>query len=260
MEYNPLMKTALTIAGSDPTGGAGLQADLRVFHALGVHGLSIPAALTAQSTSEVQDIWPVERGFFERQLTTLLSDIRPDALKTGMLYSVHVVEHAAQAMRKHELKNLVIDPVSVSSTGASLVEEGMLDALKAELFPLARLITPNVYEASIFTGMKVESPEEMEAASVELMKLGPGAVVVTGGHLENLTLDVYYDGGSFQRLETRKIGGDYHGTGCVFSAAITAYLAHGHTPLEAVRRAKNVIQEAVRGAFHPGLGMGILRV
>lgn len=254
------MKTALTIAGSDPTGGAGLQADLRVFHALGVHGLAIPAALTAQSTGEVRDVLPVERDFFERQLETLLSDIRPDALKTGMLYSARIVELVAEAIRKHELKNLVIDPVSVSSSGTSLVEEGMLDALKAELFPLARLITPNVYEASIFTGMKVESPEEMEAAAVQLRKLGPEAVVVTGGHLENLTLDVYHDGGGFQRLESRKIGGDYHGTGCVFSAAIAACLALGHTPLEAVRRAKGVIQEAVRGAFHPGLGMGILRV
>lgn len=254
------MKSALTIAGSDPTGGAGLQADLKVFSAFGVHGLSIPAALTAQNTSGIEGIKPVERDFFIMQIDTLLEDIRPDALKTGMLYSVWIVEEIAGNIKKYSLSNLVVDPVTVSSTGTSLVDNGTLDKIREALFPLSRVITPNIYEASVLTGVNIEDEKDMEKAAVELKKMGPDVVVITGGHLERLTVDLYYDGSEFHRIEAAKIKGEYHGTGCVFSSAITASLAMGHTPLESIRKGKEFVTEAIRKAYRPGRGMGILKV
>lgn len=254
------MKTALTIAGSDPSGGAGLQADLRVFEAFGLHGLSVPSSLTAQNTEGVFETLGVQEGFFKKQLDVLLADIRPDALKTGMLLTPHAVEAAAEAVKRHSLANLVVDPVTVSSSGKALSEEGALDSLRDFLVPISRLVTPNIYEASLLTGIGISGPEDMERAAMELKKMGPEAVIVTGGHLEGLTVDVFWDGTALLRLESRKIEGQYHGTGCVFSAALTALLALGRTPVEAARGAKDFIQNAIKKAFHPGRGMGILRV
>jgi len=253
------MKSVLTIAGSDPTGGAGLQADLKVFRAFGVHGLSVPAALTAQNTSGVESILSVDRDFFLAQIDLLLDDVTPDALKTGMLYSKRTVEAVADRIMKYSLSNLVIDPVTVSSSGTSLVEEGTLDRIRDLLFPLSRVITPNIYEASVLTGMHVEDEEDMEKAAKRLKeKTGIEAVIITGGHLERLTLDLYFDGTTFHRLEGSKIKGEYHGTGCAFSAAIAACLSLGHTPLEAARRAKEFVTEAIKKSYHVGKGMGLL--
>ncbi len=252
------MKSALTIAGSDPTGGAGLQADLKVFRAFGVHGLSIPAALTAQNTSGVGEIYSLERDFFLKEMDILLEDIRPDALKTGMVYSVWAVDIIAEKIREHSLSNLVVDPVTVSSTGTSLVDDGTLDRIKDALFPRARVITPNIYEASVFTGVNIEDEKDMKEAARRLKEMGPEVVVITGGHLERFTLDIYYDGKDFHDLKASKIPGEYHGTGCAFSAAITACLASGHAPLESVRKAKEFVTEAIRKAYHPGRGMGLL--
>jgi hydroxymethylpyrimidine/phosphomethylpyrimidine kinase len=254
------MKSVLTIAGSDPTGGAGLQADLKVFRAFGVHGLSIPAALTAQNTTGVGQILPLERDFFVKQLDLLFDDIRPDAVKTGMLYSTWVVEEVAERVREYSLKNLVVDPVTVSSTGTSLVDQGTLDTMRDALFPLSRVITPNIYEASVLTGMNIEDEKDMEMAARRLKEMGPETVVITGGHLQRQTLDLYYDGTGFHGLEASKIKGEYHGTGCAFSAAIAAALAAGHTPLESVRKAKEFVTEAIRRAYHLGRGMGLLNL
>ncbi len=253
------MRTALTIAGSDPTGGAGLQADLRVFRAFGVYGFSLPTALTAQNTKAVDDVMPVGGEFFTRQLEVLLSDVTPDALKTGMLYGGDIVRAVASAVRHFRLPNLVIDPVSVSSSGMQLLEEGVLEDIRKELFPLARVVTPNIYEASLLTGIKVETPEEMEEAAAAVRDMGPEVVVVTGGHLDDLALDVYLDSTGVHRIEHKKRSGEYHGTGCAYSAAIAAGLAQGHAPLEAVRLAKEFIQETLRHAFHPGGGMGLMK-
>ncbi len=254
------MKSALTVAGSDPTGGAGLQADLKVFAALGVHGMSIPAVLTAQNTSKVGKISPVDKDFFFGQMDLLLSDIRPDAMKTGMLYSGWTVEASAELIGNYALGNLVVDPVTVSSTGASLVENGTLDKIKDKLFPLSSVITPNIYEASVLTGSNVENEKDMQEAARKLKDMGPRVVVITGGHLEKLTLDLYYDGNEFHRLDGPKIKGEYHGTGCAFSAAITAFLADGHDALESVRRAKDFVTAAIRKSYHLGKGMGLLRI
>jgi hydroxymethylpyrimidine/phosphomethylpyrimidine kinase len=251
------MKVALTIAGSDPTGGAGLQADLKVFRSFEVHGLSVVSAITAQNTESVDFIFPVDKNSFEKQLRTLLTDIRPDAIKTGMLYSDWAVEIVSEVFKEYLLSNLVIDPVTVSSSGSSLVSNGILDALRTKLFPVSRVITPNIYEASVLTGIRVEDKRGMEEAAKVLKGMGPEVVVITGGHLEEIALDLYYDG-VFHDVESEKLRGEYHGTGCAFSAAITASLAHGFTPLEAVRRAKEFIDKAIRKAHHPGKGMGLL--
>ena len=254
------MKSVLTIAGSDPTGGAGLQADLKVFRAFGVHGLSVPAALTAQSTIGVESVLPVAQDLFMKQLDVLLDDIVPDAMKTGMLYSPWVVEAVAERIGKHSLKNLVVDPVTVSSSGTGLVENGALDRIRELLFPVSRVITPNIYEASVLAGKNIENEDDMEKAAVVLKAMGPEVVVITGGHLEEVTIDVYYDGTELHRIESPKLSGEYHGTGCAFSAAIAASLAEGRSPLDSVRRAKEFVTEAIRRAYHPGKGMGILYI
>jgi hydroxymethylpyrimidine/phosphomethylpyrimidine kinase len=251
------MKVTLTIAGSDPTGGAGLQADLKVFRSFEVHGLSVVSAITAQNTEGVDFIFPVEKNSFEKQLRTLLPDIRPDAIKTGMLYSDWAVEIVSEIFKEYLLSNLVIDPVTVSSSGSSLVSNGALDALRTKLLPVSRVITPNIYEASVLTGIRVEDKRDMEEAAKILKDMGPEVVVITGGHLEEIALDLYYDG-VFHDVESEKLRGEYHGTGCAFSAAITASLAYGFTPLESVRKAKEFIDKAIKKAHHPGKGMGLL--
>jgi hydroxymethylpyrimidine/phosphomethylpyrimidine kinase len=251
------MKTALTIAGSDPTGGAGLQSDLKVFKTFGVHGLSVISAVTAQNSEGVDSISHVDSDIFERQLRVLLSDIKPDALKTGMLYSNQSVEILSGIIREFSLVNLVIDPVTVSSSGKMLVEDGTLDLIRDELFPFSRIITPNIYEASVLTGISIENKKNMEDAARVLKNMGPKVVVITGGHLDEIALDLYYDN-EFHTLEFLKIRGEYHGTGCAFSAAVTALLALGHIPLEAVRRAKEFVNNAIKKAYHPGRGMGFL--
>ncbi len=253
------MKTALTIAGSDPTGGAGLQADLKVFKSFEVHGLSVVSAITAQNTQGVDSVFPVEKIAFEKQLRTLLSDIKPDALKLGMLYGSYVVGVISRIVTEYSLKNLVIDPVTVSSSGMSLVENGTLDLMREKLFPLSRVITPNIYEASVLTGIMIEDRKGMEEAAMALKETGPDVVVITGGHLEEIALDLYFDG-DFHSIEGEKIRGEYHGTGCAFSAAVTALLALGHNPLEAVRRSKEFISDAIKRAYHPGSGMGLLNL
>ncbi len=254
------MKSALTIAGSDPTGGAGLQADLKVFRAFGIHGLSVPTALTAQNTTTIEDILPVEPQFFERQTEALLSDIKPDAVKIGMIYAESIVSIIAKAIKRYSLYNIVVDPVTVSSTGFGLIDSGTLDKVKDVLFPLSMVVTPNIYEATVLTGVNIENETDMQEAARRLKDMGPEVVVITGGHLERITMDLYYDGSDFQRIESYKIKGEYHGTGCVFSSAIAAALATGYSPLESVRRAKGFVTDAISKAYHIGKGLGILLV
>jgi hydroxymethylpyrimidine/phosphomethylpyrimidine kinase len=253
------MKTALTIAGSDPTGGAGLQADLKVFRAFEVHGLTVVSAVTAQNTMGVESVFPIEKEFFEKQLHTLLSDIKPEAVKLGMLYSTWAVELISGAIKEYSLRNLVIDPVTVSSSGKTLVADGTLDAMREKLFSLSKVITPNIYEASVLTGVRIEDRKDMEEAAKLLKNMGPEVVVITGGHFEEIALDLYYDG-DFHAIEAEKLKGEYHGTGCTFSAAITASLALGLAPIEAVRKAKEFIIRAIKKAYHPGKGMGLLYI
>jgi len=253
------MKKALTIAGFDPTGGAGIQADLKVFKALGIYGLSAVSSLTAQNTEGVRDIMPVPAEFVKTQLSVLLSDIVPDATKTGMLYSESSVKAVAQIIRKYSLKNIVVDPVMVSSSGKRLVERNTPIALRKKIFPLCTVITPNIYEASVLTGIDIRTRADMEKAAVCLKGYGPGNVIVTGGHLEGTALDVLYDG-EFHYLRSRKTEGEHHGTGCVFSAALAALLAKGHSVKDAAAGAKRFMATALKKTFSTGRGMKLFDI
>jgi len=256
-----MKKLALTIAGSGPTGGAGLQMDLKVFRHFGLHGMAVPSALTAQSTEGVDYVWEVPEEVFRRQLEFLLSDMAPHAVKTGMLFTVHAVYAVAEAVARHGLKNLVVDPVAVSSSGTSLEEAGALDAMRERLFPLARVITPNLYEAALFTGESMETEGSVEDAARKLKDMGPEAVIITGGeHIEGKVVDFYFDGRDFHKFVGEDLPGEHHGTGCAYSSALAAGLALGDAPLEAARRAKSFVEGAIRRSFRPGRGMSILDV
>lgn len=251
------MKTVLTIAGSDPTGGAGLQADLKVFRSFGIHGLSVVSAVTAQNTIGVEAISPVERSAFEEQITVLLSDITPDAVKIGMLYSTWSADILAALFSTKRFANVVIDPVTVSSSGRSLVEEGALDIIRSKLFPISRVVTPNVYEATVLTGIAIDSRHGMEEAARSLKSMGPEVVIITGGHLEGSAIDLCFDG-TFHAFESEKIRGEFHGTGCAFSSALTSLLVLGHPPVEAAARAKEFVRQAMLRAHRIGRGMAVL--
>ncbi|MBI5025538.1 MAG: bifunctional hydroxymethylpyrimidine kinase/phosphomethylpyrimidine kinase [Nitrospirae bacterium] len=254
------MKIALTIAGSDPTGGAGLQADLKTFRAFGVYGLSVPAVFTAQNTEGVCDIYDLPPDFFSMQLDVILRDIRPDALKTGMLYSTDAIKIVAEKVKDYSLKNFVVDPVTVSSTGTSLIKNEALEAIKLYLFPVSKVITPNIYEASIFTGINIEDEDGMKRAAVMLKELGPEVVVITGGHLTGKTLDLLWDGKEFLFLKGKKVEGQFHGTGCAFSSAITACLALGYDVEKAVVAAKEFVWKAINSSLSIGRGLKILNL
>jgi len=253
------MKTALTVAGSDPSGGAGLQADLKVFRSFGIHGLAVVSAMTAQNSEGVDAVLPVDTDFVERQLHALLSDIKPQATKSGMLYKKTTVEIFAAVLRKYSLNNLVLDPVIVSTSGMSLVEAGTLDSMRDVLFPLSRVITPNIHEASLLSGITIENEKDMKAAVKELKRMGPEAVVITGGHLSATAADLYCDG-EIHVLDGSRMEGEYHGTGCAFSSAVTALLALDYSPLEAAKRAKEFVRNAMEKAYHPGKGMAFLHI
>ncbi len=248
------MKKALTIAGFDPSGGAGLQADLKVFQILGVYGLSAVAALTAQNTQGVDSVEPVSRRFLKKQLELLLSDLVPDAAKMGMLLTEDNVRVVARTIRKYSLKNVVLDPVMISSSGKKLAQRNVPKLLMEKILPLCTIITPNIHEASVLSGLKIKSQEEMKKAAVILKDRGPETVIITGGHLEGLAIDVMYNG-SFHYLTAKKRQGEYHGTGCTFSAAITAFLAQGYSSLEAAKKAKEFMARAFQKTIRTGCGM-----
>jgi len=253
------METALTIAGFDPSGGAGLQADLKVFHAFGIYGLSAVAALTAQNSREVKLTQPVDARFLRKQLTVLLADFTPDAVKTGMLWSEENVGIVAELAKRHSWKNLVVDPVIRSSSGKNLAARGTILAVRNKLFCLAAVVTPNLFEASVLSGISIKDRKDMERAAIRLKEFGPRAVIVTGGHLSCCAEDVVYDG-TFHYLKSRKVAGEYHGTGCAFSAALAALLARGLSVPQAAKEAKKFVQGAFRGSFGTGKGMRLLNL
>ncbi len=252
------MHYVLTIAGSDPTGGAGLQADLAVFRALGIHGLSVPVALTAQNTQGVRSTLGVDAGFVRLQIKCLLEDIKPGALKTGMLHNAGAVQAACEAVDKFSLVNLVVDPVCVSSSGYRLLDEAGIELMKSALFSRATVVTPNIPEAELITGMSISTIDDMTLAGGIMLDMGAGAVVVKGGHLAGSPVDIYIDREGIRRIEGERIEGRYHGTGCVYSAALAGYLAIGQTPYEAALKAKEFITSAIKRAFRPGGGSSIM--
>jgi len=251
------LKRALTIAGSDSGGGAGIQADLKTFGALGVYGASAITAVTAQNTVRVSRIVEIDPAVVAEQIELVLEDIGADAVKTGMLASTPIIEAVAEVLGRRRVPNLVIDPVMVSKTNARLLKADAVDALKSRLLPLASIVTPNIPEAEVLSGLKVADAESMRAAARRIHELGPRRVVIKGGHSDGpYVVDLYFDGENFEELKAERVKTRAtHGTGCTFSAAIAAYLAHGLPPLEAVARAKEYLTAALQA--DPGLGKGI---
>lgn len=249
---------ALTIAGSDSGGGAGIQADLKVFFAYGCHGMSAVTALTAQNTVGVTGIHEVPAAFVVEQIDAVAGDIGVDAAKTGMLASAEIVAAVAKSISSHGIPKLVVDPVFVSKHGNTLLTDDAIDALRFDLFPLAAIVTPNLHEAGLLLGRDIDSLPAMEEAARALHDLGPGAVLVKGGHLGRETaVDVLFDGRSIRRIEgPRYDTEDTHGTGCALSAAICAGLAKGDELGAAVEEAKRFVSEAIRRSLRLGRGFG----
>jgi len=249
------MRKALTIAGSDSGGGAGIQADLKTFAALGVYGSSAITALTAQNTLGVQGVYPVNPEFVGQQIDSVMSDIGAHAAKTGMLFSAEIIQVVAERVRRWGIEQLVVDPVMVAKSGDRLLREDAIDALRRELLPLAYVVTPNLGEASVLAGFEAHNKPTMEQAAQAIYALGARIVVVKGGHLADCADDLVYDGTSMRWLPAERIDTPHtHGTGCTFSAAIAALLAQGHDPLEAIARAKDYLTAALRAAQPIGAG------
>ena len=251
------LPVALTIAGSDSGGGAGIQADLKTFAALGVHGTSAITAITAQNTITVTDIFELPIEIITAQIEAVVSDLEVRAAKTGMLASSQIIEAIAAAIAKHGISNLVVDPVMVAKGGAKLLRDDAIDALRLRLLPLAAVITPNLPEAEVILGHAVRTIRERREAARELVALGARAAVVKGGHAGDDVTDVYWDGTEMVELTgTRVATTNTHGSGCVFSAAIAAGLAKGLEPLAAVQQAKEFISGAIEESLEIGHGHG----
>lgn len=247
------MKNCLTIAGSDCSGGAGIQADLGTFWALGCYGMSVVTSVVAENTAQVLAAHSVPRSIVSAQLRAVFSDIRVDAVKLGMLPNAECMAAAAQALREYSPKITVCDPVLRATAGAALMDENALGTFMREIVPLCTVITPNIPEAQALSGLSVSTREDMRAAAKAIHALGAGAVLVKGGHLEGAALDILYDGERFreyshERVNTRAT----HGTGCTLSSAITAFMAQDEPVENAVRLAK----EYLTGAIMHGLDIG----
>ncbi len=243
------MKKALTIAGSDSGGGAGIQADLKTFSAFGVYGMSAVTALTAQNTVGVQGIFDIAPDFVRKQIESVMTDIGTDAAKTGMLSNAAIVRTVAEAVRTFRVPNLVVDPVMVAKSGDPLLSEDARQAIREELLPLATVITPNIFEAEALLSRRIEGLSAMQEAARDLRKIGCRWVVVKGGQpgIEPQAIDVVYDGKEFVLLKSPRLASrNTHGSGCTFASAIAAGLAKGAEPLAAIRRAKDFITEAIR--------------
>lgn len=245
---------ALTIAGSDSGGGAGIQADLKTFAAHGVYGTSAITAVTAQNTREVIAIAEVPEEVVSAQIDSVLEDIGAGAIKTGMLSSARIVSTVAERVEAWGIPT-VVDPVMISKSGNYLLSADAIGAVKQELIPRSLILTPNYHEATVLTGIEIESDQDAREAALRLADLGARIVVIKGGHRPGTPVDLVYDGVAFSELESNRIETENtHGTGCTFSAAITANLALGHDPLDAIDRAKRYLTEALRTSYRVGGG------
>ena len=252
------MRTALTIAGSDSSGGAGIQADLKTFQAHGVFGMTAITAVTVQNTRKVYNIQEMRPEIVRGQISCLFDDMEIHALKIGMVSSTVLIETIADTLARQDLPPVVLDPVMISKSGYALLKKEAQSALVKHLFPLAEVVTPNIHEAEILIKRPIETLGAMKDAAGDILTLGARKVVVKGGHLGDAqATDILYDGKDFQeltgeRIETRNT----HGTGCTFSSAIAANLARGHAFFEAVERAKVYISGAIANSLNIGQGHG----
>ena len=251
------MAVALTIAGSDSGGGAGIQADLKTFAVMGVHGTSAITAITAQNTTGVTDILELPTSLIREQIAVVVDDIGVQAAKTGMLSSAAIIATVADAVERYGILNLVVDPVMVAKGGAKLLRDDAVAAMRDRLMPLAAVVTPNLPEAQVLLRREITTLDERRRAARELVAMGARSAVVKGGHAEGDVVDVFFDGKQLIELTAERIKTpNTHGSGCVFSAAITAGIALGIEPLEAVRQAKAFITQAIAHSIEIGHGHG----
>ena len=253
------MKTVLTIAGTDPTGGAGAQADLKTFMAHKVYGMSIITALVAQNTLGVKDIMDVTPHFLEEQFQCVFEDIYPDAVKIGMVSQPELIHKIVEQLKKYQAKNIVVDPVMVSTSGSRLLADRALEALKNELIPLSCIITPNIPEAEVLVNHPIQSKEDMIQAAKEIQQWYQGAILIKGGHFEQRADDLLVIDEQVYWLECEHIDNpNTHGTGCTLSSAIASHLALGYDLKTSVEKAKAYITGALKANLDLGHGSGPL--
>ncbi|WP_195937976.1 bifunctional hydroxymethylpyrimidine kinase/phosphomethylpyrimidine kinase [Romboutsia sp. 1001713B170131_170501_G6] len=247
----------LTIAGSDSSGGAGVQADLKTFSAIGTYGMSVITAITAQNTKGVFMVEDLSKEIIKKQIEVVFDDIRPKALKIGMVSSEEIIKEIAKTLDKYKPENLVIDPVMISKSGYSLLKPEAKKSMIDYLIPMAYIITPNTPEAEEITGIKINSVEDMKLAGQKILELGPKFVLMKGGHLDGDAVDILIGKDVFEVYKSERLNRkNTHGTGCTLSSAITAHLALGYDICESVKRSKEYITNAIRYSFDIGNGVG----
>ena len=255
-----MMRTALSIAGSDSSGGAGIQADIKTMTANGVYAMTAITALTAQNTTGVTGIMEVTPEFLAQQLDCIFTDIRPDAVKIGMVSSSALIHVIAEKLKEYKAENIVVDPVMVATSGSKLISDDAIEALKTCLMPLSSILTPNIPEAEVLSGMKVETEEEMILAAKKISETFHCAVLCKGGHQLNDANDLLYRDGEYKWFHGKRIQNpNTHGTGCTLSSAIASNLAKGYSMDESVKRAKDYISEALEAMLDLGKGSGPMK-
>ncbi len=255
-----LIPKALTIAGSDSGGGAGIQADLKTFSAFRVFGMSVITAVTAQNSLGVQGVESLPPAFVAQQLRSVLSDFGADAAKCGMLATAPIIEAVAATLAEHPIEKLVVDPVMVAKSGDALLRPDAVRSLIERILPLALVVTPNLPEAEALAGIPVSDRKEMEEAARRIHALGPRYVLVKGGHLKGDAVDLLWNGRELRDFSAPRVDSpNTHGTGCTFSAAIAAGLARGQAIPDAIREGKAYVMKAIAEGFQGGRGVGQLR-
>lgn len=254
------MPIALSIAGVDPSGGAGIFADIKTFSAFKVYGMGVVTALTSQNTYEVNGIKKIGREFFQKQIKTVLKDIKPDSVKTGMMPDTATAYIIYESLTKYKINNLVIDPVMISKQGAFLSSKSTINFIIKKLFPVSLIVTPNISEASYISGIKIKNLEDIIYACKKISGLGPKNVLLKGGHMEgDVCIDVLFDGKKIFYFKNKRIKTkNTHGTGCTLSAAICANLSRGKNVLDSVEIAINYVNKAIRKSLDIGKGNGPL--
>ena len=255
-----MMRTALSIAGSDSSGGAGIQADVKTMTANGVYAMTAITALTAQNTTGVTGIMEVTPEFLAQQLDSIFTDIRPDAVKIGMVSSSALIQVIAEKLKEYKAENIVVDPVMVATSGSKLISDDAIETLKTCLMPLSSILTPNIPEAEVLAEMKVETEEEMILAAKKISETFHCAVLCKGGHQLNDANDLLYRDGEYKWFHGKRIQNpNTHGTGCTLSSAIASNLAKGYSMDESVKRAKDYISEALEAMLDLGKGSGSMK-
>lgn len=252
------MKKVLSIAGSDPSGGAGIQADIKTITAHKLYAMAVIVSLTAQNTTAVSGVLDCLPEFVESQIDSVLSDITPDAIKLGMLSNANIMHSVAKMLKQYNCKNIVLDPVMVATTGGRLMDDNALGVYIDELFALARVVTPNLPEASVLSGIEIKNIDDMRAAAIKISNYGCKSVLIKGGHWrEDAAVDLLYENGEFSQFCAPKVDtNNTHGTGCTLSSAIACNIASGLSVKDSVKNAKDYVTNALKNTIAIGHGNG----